>query len=236
MGEIMAMLPDGSLLAYDSIFAPEAIHTGGKASAKLKVPAAYQDNVAPHQSGLVYTSSNMGEVYFFSPTELRTGGSPLMISKQTAYGIAELSDGALAVAGTSFRSEKGNLTIFEGGIIDPKLGSVKVTHKDMPKGTGLLMKLRASTCVAVAVADSDGDFAGCDRGHIEIYEEEALRAGHGPSAILATSGSVNRMAEFPDGRLAVTTIWGGFHGGWCGTGGTVDIFDLSSADASILLV
>merc|ERR1711959_440311 len=127
-----------------------------------------------------------------------------------ASGLLVLSDGGLAVAGSSVdgygHEQAGNLTILDS--IDLKAGSYKSTSRKLNPGAHLLLGLPGKR-VAVSFID-----VACGQGHIEVYEEEALRTGGDPLAILRTSGAVRSMVLFGDGRIAASSITGGFRGGW----------------------
>lgn len=238
--DVMTQLPSGDLVVRSSIFGSEALAKGGNATTVLPTKFGYLSQAIAFREGVAYTSSNMEALLIFDGDALASGNDPnpaLQIGGSSLPGIPDLhpakwfipgllcacgsvvfEDGTLAVLGTCHGADSAMITLLED--IDFQAQTLTNSSFAMTKGACSMLAL-PNGYFAVGVTT---DY--CSQGHVEIFEEGALRSGGEPSFVLQTSGDVSSMAAFQDGRLAVSTIRGGFHGGWCGNSGTIDIFDV----------
>merc|ERR1712048_557205 len=210
--------------------------------------------MSPFRGGLAYTSPVHRSLLIFDEVAVTSGGigrtadAALEVGGQTIsppdlhpakWRIPEricvgpthvFADGSLAVLGTCAHAENATLLVLEN--IDFEAQTIRNRSFVMARGAAQMAALNAGTMSLVAVGVTD---AACfskisNQGHVEIYEESALRSGGEPILVVKTSGAVTSMAPFRDGRLAVATLTGGYNSklGNCGTTGTVDIIDVAA--------
>jgi hypothetical protein len=247
--DVMTQLSDGRLVAQSSIFAREALIQGGNATTVLDTKYK-MDAVTPFQGGLAYTSSGgdpYGSLLVFDAVALASGGDPdaalewggdtrsppdlhpakWRIPEHICAGPSHVfADGAIAVLGTCELSlgtyqETAELLLLED--VDLEAQTLKNRSFAAMKGAPTHVLALPGGLIAVGVTTVE-----CDEGHVEIFEESALRSGGEPAHVVKASGDVGSMAVFRDGRLAVSTFVGGFSGGQCGSSGTVDIIDVAA--------
>lgn len=242
----------GFLVAQSSIFLREAYLQGGNATTVLDTKYALLDAVTPFQGGVAYTSSNANSLLVFDDVAIASGGDPdaalewggdtrgpadlhpakWRIPEHICAGPSHVfADGAIAVFGTcelTFEKyeESSEMLLLED--VDLKAQTLKNRSFTMMKGSPRAVSAFTlydgngqTSYVAVGVTTIS-----CGEGHVEIFEESALRSGGKPTLVVNASGSVNSMVVYGD-RLAVSTTVGGFSGGHCGTSGTVDIIDVA---------
>lgn len=234
--EVMAQLPSGGLVAHSSIFGSQALVNGGHATTVLSTSNVHFTQVVPFQGGIVYTSYEEDAVLVFDDAAVISGnhsdpalligglgsrGSEWLPTAKWSIpaslcpsGSLVFEDGALAVLGACRNEAFSTLTLLED--INLQARSLRNSSFLMTQGAKQLLAL-PSGYIAVGVTTEYVN------GHVEIFEEDALRSGGEPSLVLRTSGAVTSMAAFQDGRLAVATSIDSWNSG------AIDIFDINTA-------